>query len=193
MPEGARFVRAALENIVSILLTMFSSAALTNLAPSGLATASSEGYGAISRDGSDNNRNGNFNAGSVFHTLNEAGPSWWQVVLPGVRYVDHVRIFNRVDAIQGSVGNFRIIATKAGVETYNGTFLPSNATDNSNSRAWGTSALRGVEADTIRIQRVSNSSPAVNFLTFAEFEVWGDTAPLAAQLVPVSVTGSPAG
>jgi hypothetical protein len=93
----------------------------------------------------------------------------------GVRYLDHIRIFNRVDAIQGSVANFRIIATKAGATVFNQIFLPSNATDNNTCRAWGTSAVRGIQADTVRIERVSNTNPAVNFLTFAECEVWGTT------------------
>ena len=168
-------------------------AALTNLARTGTATASSQGYGTIAADGNDGNRNGTFGNGSVFHTLNEAGPSWWQVTLGGVRHLDHVRIFNRVDAVQGSVGNFRIICTKAGVQTFNQVFLPSNATDNNNCRAWGTSALRGVEADTVRIERVSNANPAAaNFLTFAECEVWGSTTPLTPQLA-ATVTGSAAG
>lgn len=177
----------------SLLLTSLSRAALTNLSLSGTSSASSEGYNTISADGRDGDRNGNYNLGSVFHTLNETGPSFWQVVFPGVRYLDHVRVFARTDAVQGSVANFRIIASKAGVETYNNIFLPSTAADANNSRAWGTSALRGVEADTIRIQRVSNSSPAVNFMTFAEFETWGSTTPLNAQLTAQTVTASPAG
>src|SRR5687768_2314291 len=77
-------------------------AGLTNLARSGTASASSEGYGAVAADGNDGNRNGTFGAGSVFHTQNEAVNSWWQVVLPGPGYLDHVRIFNRVDAVQES-------------------------------------------------------------------------------------------
>ena len=179
--------------VLVLLTTMLTRAALTNLAPSGTASSSSIGYGAIASDGNDGNRNGTFGAGSVFHTLNESIASWWQVVLPGPRYLDHVRIFNRVDAVQGSVANFRLTATKGGVEVFNQTFLPTTAADASNSRAWGTSSMRGVLADTIRIQRLSNATPAVNFLTFAEFEVWGSTAPLTPQITPVSVTGSPAG
>lgn len=187
-------MRVALLSLVTVLLTCFSvRAALTNVAPSGTSSASSSGYGTIPADGNDNNRNGNFAAGSVFHTLNETGPSYWQVVLPGSRYLDHVRIFNRVDAVQGSVANFRLTATKAGLEVFNQVFLASGATDNNNARAWGTSALRGVQADTIRIQRVSNTSPAVDFLTFAECEVWGTTAAPAGQLTPVSITGSAGG
>ena len=187
-------MRVALLSLVTVLLTCFSvRAALTNVAPSGTASGSSSGYGTIPADGNDNNRNGNFAAGSVFHTLNETGPSYWQVVLPGSRYLDHVRIFNRVDAVQGSVANFRLTATKAGLEVFNQVFLASGATDNNSARAWGTSALRGVQADTIRIQRVSNTSPAVDFLTFAECEVWGTTAAPAGQLTPVSITGSAAG
>ncbi len=180
--------------IVLLMSAANSSAALTNLALSGTATASSEGYGAIAADAKDGNRNGNFGVGSVFHTLNETGPSWWQVVLPGARYLDHVRIFNRVDAIQGSAGNFRILARLAGNVVFNQVFLPAAATDNNGSRAWGTSALRGIRADTVRIERVSNANPAAaDFLTFAECEVWGSSTPLIGLIAPLSVTGSPAG
>ncbi len=183
-----------LRTFLFLLSATLTRAALANLALSGTATASSEGYGAIAADANDGNRNGTFGAGSVFHTQNETGPSWWQVVLPGTRYLDHVRIFNRVDAIQGSVGNFRIIAKAAGVETFNQVFLATGATDNNNSRAWGTSALRGIQADTVRIERVSNANPAAaNFLTFAECEVWGSTTPLIGLIAPLSVTGSAAG
>ncbi len=171
-------------------MALISRAALTNLALVSTPSASSEGYGSVVADGKDGNRNGVFTVGSVFHTLNEAGPSYWQTVLPGPRYLDHIRIFSRTDAIQGSVSNFRLIASKGGQEVFNEIFLPTTAADANNARAWGTAALRGVEADTIRIQRVSNATPAVNFLTFAEFEIWGSTEPVSQPLSPVSVEAS---
>jgi hypothetical protein len=179
--------------ILGLLSVTTACAALSNLALTGTASSSSLGYGAIAADGNDGNRDGTFGNGSVFHTLNEAGPSWWQVNLAGPRYLDHVRIFNRVDAIQGSVANFRLIAKLGATEVFNQVFLTSGATDANNCRAWGTSALRGVQADSVRLERVSNASPAVNFLTFAECEVWGSAALLPPKLTPVSVTGSPAG
>ena len=147
----------------------------------------------MAADGNDGNRNGNYGAGSVFHTANEATQSYWQVNLGGVRHLDHVRIFNRVDAVQGSVANFRIIARNGATEVFNQIFLPANATDQNSARAWGTANLRGVQADFVRIERVSQTTPAVNFLTFAELEVWGGSAPTEPLIAPATISASPAG
>jgi hypothetical protein len=180
--------------ILFVLLSLLPvPAALVNLARSGTATASSEGYGSLASDANDGNRNGTFSVGSVFHTLNETGPSWWQVTLPAGSVLDHVRIFNRSDAVQGSVGNFRIVAQRGGVEVFNQVFLVAAATDTGNARAWGSSVLRGVTADLLRIERVSNASPAVNFLTFAELEVWGSVGAREPLITPVALAASPAG
>jgi hypothetical protein len=176
-----------------LLFLLPAPAALVNLARSGTAAASSDGYGSIASDGNDGNRNGTFSVGSVFHTLNETGPSWWQVTLPAGSVLDHVRIFNRSDAVQGSVGNFRIVAQRGGVEVFNQVFLAAAATDMGNAKAWGTSALRGVQADLLRLERVSNAAPAVNFLTFAELEVWGTAGVREPLITPVSIAASPAG
>lgn len=78
-------------------------AALTNVALTGTASSSSQGYGTVAADGNDGNRDGIYANGSVFHANNESIQSFWQVQLAGVRYLDHVRIFNRTDAVQGSV------------------------------------------------------------------------------------------
>ena len=179
--------------LLAFLPASLAGAALTNLARSGTATASSEGFGSIAADGNDGIRNGIFGNGSVFHSLNETGPSWWQVVLPATSTIDHIRIFNRSDAVQGSIANFRLIASRNGTEVFNQIFLPSTATDSNNSRAWGSSALRGISADTIRIQRVSNTTPAINFLTFAELEIWGSDGSRDPFITPASITASPAG
>jgi hypothetical protein len=166
-------------------------AQLINLAPTGTASSSSEGYQTVAGAGNDGNRTGNYSAnGPVFHTLNEAIQSYWQVQLPGPRYLDHVRIFNRVDAVQGSVGNFRIVAKNAGTTVFSQDFLPVNATDQNGARAWGTSALRGVVADFVRIERL-NQTP--NFMTFAEFEIWGSVTARDPLIVASGATASPAG
>lgn len=167
--------------------------ALTNLALTGSPSSSSQGYGTVAADGNDGNRNGNYAAGSVFHTQNETTQSYWQVNLGGVRHLDHIRIFSRVDAVQGSVANFRIIARNGATEVFNQIFLPANATDQNNARAWGTANLRGVQADFVRIERVSQTTPAVDFLTFAEFEVWGSSAAAEPLIAPSGFIASPAG
>ena len=66
-------------------------------------------------------------------------------------------------------------------------FLPTGAA----SQTWGTSALRGVEGRRVRLQRLG-ATP--NFMTFAEFEVWGSAQPPGENLARNKpVTSSPAG
>ena len=83
-------------------------AAPLNLAPFGVATARSQGFGAVAADGNDGNRNGAFGAGSVFHTLDPDTAAFYQVDLGDSFYIDRVQIFPRTDARQGSVENFRL-------------------------------------------------------------------------------------
>jgi hypothetical protein len=159
----------------------------------GVAAGHSEGYGTVFADAIDGNRDGNYANGSVFHTQNSPVPGYWEVTFPAPRNLDHIRIFNRTDAIQGSVANFRIIATNGATQTFNQTFLPTIAADSNDSKAWGTSAVRGVVATKVRLERLSATTPAVDFLTFAEFEVWGSSGALTPRIPNGTITASPAG
>lgn len=154
------------------------SAAPVNLAPAGTATGIDAAYGSTFPRGIDGNRNGAFGAGSVWHSTDPGvSNAWYQVDLGGTYYLDRVQIFPRTDASQHTVVNFRLsVLDAADAVVWQGDFLPSTAAD----RAWGSAAMRGVQGRKVRIDRLNNNAP--KFLTLAEFEVWGQSTPIATNL-----------
>lgn len=156
-------------------------AAPLNLAPLGLATASSEDFGAVAADGNDGERNGAFGNGSVFHTSDPDLVAFYQVDLLGSYHVDRVQIFPRTDARQESVNNFRITvladdgAGNPGAPVFTRDYFPTGAAN----FTFGTTDPAGARGRFVRIDRLDGTPP---FLTFAEFEVYGQTAPLGTNV-----------
>ncbi|MEX2187844.1 MAG: discoidin domain-containing protein, partial [Pirellulales bacterium] len=163
-----------------------------NLAPAGNATGSSEGYGTVFADGIDANRNGNYASGSVWHTTGTPEsnpPSFYEVDLGSDYYLDRLQIFPRTDAAQSSVQNFRLtIVDSDNTQVFLRDYF---ATDSTRDKPWATNDLRNVVGQKVRIQRLSQVEP--NFMTFAEFEVWGRPAPVELNLAQGKpATASPA-
>ncbi len=154
-------------------LSASASAAPTNLAPSGTVTGSSQAYGSVFKDATDDNRDGNFYsaAGSVWHTNAPDNAAYLEVDLGANFYLDRVQLWPRTDAVQGTVKNFTIqVKNAADVVVWTGDYWPTAAV----GWAWGTSALRGVQGRKVRLLR-KDATP--NFLTFAEMEVLGTVNP----------------
>ncbi len=175
-------------------------AALVNLSLTGTANGSSADYGTVFVDAIDGNRNSNYAAGSVWHSTDPGGgvgsPVFYEVTLPAARVLDHLTLFNRMDAVQGSVTNFRITAYNGATQVFSNTYLPSSSTHGlvtAASVAWGTDDLRGITATRVRIERLNTAAP--NFMTFAELELWGSGAgqTMAPYITPASLSASPAG
>ena len=90
----------------------------TNLALRRVTAQSSTlpGYSAFSQLAVDGNTNGNFSNGSVIYTNNEPenfglpgnGGPWWEVNLGANHAIKKVVLFNRTDAGQSRISNFRI-------------------------------------------------------------------------------------
>lgn len=162
-----------------------------NLAVAGIAAASSEGYGSVMGDAIDGNRDGHFfSGGSVWHTrLPDAVPSFYEVDLGAEFFLDRVMIWPRTDAPdQGTVENFTLrVLNAAGRVVWTADYWPGAAVN----WAWGSSAMRGVAGRRVRFER-NDGTP--NYLTFAEFEVWGGLVePTAndARAAGAIVTASP--
>ncbi len=165
-----------------------------NRASTGVATGSSVYSGSLPSqfsDGNDGNRDGQyFSRLSVFHSQvpESSPPSFWEVDLGATYSLDRLMIWPRTDVAQNTVENFRIIVRDAanGV-VWQRDFLPTAAVNS----PWATSALRGVLGRRVRIERLDQNP---NFLTFAEFEVWGGPQAGAVNLaLNKPVTASPAG
>lgn len=147
-------------------------AAPVNLAPAATISASSSGFGSVPADANDSNRDGHFfNGGSVWHSLIPDTAPWIEADLGRDCFLDHLILWPRTDALQGTVRNLRITITdNAGTTVFNQSFLPSQVA----SHAWGTAALRGITGRKIRLERTDvPASP--DFLTFAELEIHGST------------------
>jgi len=161
-----------------------------NLAPAGVARGSSEGYGSVFADGIDGNRDGQFfSGGSVWHTvLPDTGSSFYEVDLGGTFFLDRVMLWPRTDAPdQATVENFTLkVLNAAGQVVWTADYWPGAAVN----WAWGSSAMRGVAGRTVRFER-KDGTP--DFLTLAEFEVWGglvEPTPNYARAAGVVVTAS---
>ena len=196
----ASLTRATTLPLALLGLTATTASAIpTNLAPAGSATASSEGFGTVAPDGIDNNREGDYNLGSVFHSENSPTPAFYQVDLGTSAYLDRVQILPRTDARQGSVEDFRLTVFAdaggtPGAQVFTGTYLP--APERPADFAWGTTDLRtGTPGGTFgRFVRLERLDTTPDFLTFAEFEVFGQSTPLPANLAAGKpATASPAG
>lgn len=161
----------------------------TNLAPSGTASSSTIGFGAVAADGNDGNRDGAFGNGSVFHTADPDTAAFWQVDLGTDQYIDRVQIFPRTDAAQGSVENFKIEVFNANdTLVFTKNFLGGGST---NDTVWGTSELRNAFGSRVRISRLDGNP---DFMTFAEFEVYGQSTPIAPNIaLGKTVTASDGG
>jgi hypothetical protein len=183
-PISPRAARSRLP-FAALALSVFTPAAAAapiNLAPSGVATASSEGFGAVAADGNDGNRNGVYAAGSVFHTQDPDTAAFYQVDLGDSYYIDRVQIFPRTDFRQGSVENFRLVvlgddgAGNPGPVVFDRNYVPTGAANFTfGTTDPGTAAAGGTRGRFVRLERLDGAPP---FLTFAELEVVGQPAPL---------------
>jgi Lamin Tail Domain/CotH kinase protein/Concanavalin A-like lectin/glucanases superfamily/Chitobiase/beta-hexosaminidase C-terminal domain len=171
------------------------------LAPAGGATASSAAYGSIVADGVDGNRDGQFyTGGSVWHTTSPDTAAFFEIDLGSVFTLDRVMIWPRRDAVQSTLRDFRIKALDAtGATVWQRDFfltpIPAPSPIVAMNEPWGTSALRGILARRVRIERIP-SATAPTFMTFAEMEVWGGVASAPvnlARLPEASATASAPG
>src|SRR5262245_43819928 len=165
-------------------------AQLSNLATNGIATGSSEGYGSVFADANDGNRDGQFyTGGSVWHTTIPDSSLFCEVDLGGMFFLVRIMLCPRTDVIQGTVRNFRLsVFDTAGQIVWQHDYLPNDAADN----VWATTQLRNVQGRRVRLARLDQSGNA--WLTFAEFEVWGQGTPIATNLaLGKPISGTPGG
>ncbi|MEZ5302413.1 MAG: hypothetical protein R3F11_17530 [Verrucomicrobiales bacterium] len=160
---------------------------IENLALNGSATASSEGYASVASDLIDGNRDGHFhNSGSVWHSAPGDTILFVEVDLGAMYYLDRAMAWPRTDVLQGTFENVRLtVFDSGGAAVWTRDFLPANAAAN----PWGTSALRGVRGQRVRLEKI-DADP--EFLTFAELEIWGSATPVPDNLAlskPAATSG----
>ena len=147
-----------------------------NLAPAGIVTASSSGFGSAPGDLNDGNHFGQFASGSVWHTLSPDTAAFVEVDLGSMVFIDRISTWPRTDVLQNTLTDFRLTvfdATNGMVWTQD--FLPDNAA----STPWGSVAMRGVVGQRVRLERLSGT-PTI--FTFAELAVYGSFIPIPQNL-----------
>jgi autotransporter-associated beta strand protein len=163
---------------------------MTNLAQGQTATATNTDYGGTPDKGVDGNRDGNFGDGSVYYGNSpnsegtDSNPSttyFYQVDLGQNDYINRIQFLPRTDAVQNVFGNFSIsiypddgagnpAAVPSFSQNYNTTYFgPAFATADPGAALPG-----GANGRFVRITRLDNNY----WLTFAEMEVIGASAPL---------------
>jgi len=170
---------------------------LANVAQAGVATGSSQAFGSVFADANDGNRDGNFyTGGSVWHTTDPDTSAWYQVDLGRTLNLDRVQIFPRTDAVGGEATDFRLTVYKddgtgnPGPIAWSDDFL-TDGTRISRPSPWAGAIPAGVSGRFVKLERLSGSP---QFLTLAEFEVYGREAPIGANLAAGKpVTASPGG
>ncbi len=156
-----------------------------NLSLGGTATGSSEGFGTIFGDAIDGNRDGAYGNGSVWHANGHPEinpPTFYEVDLGSDVYLDRLQIYPRTDAIQNSVRNFRLTVRDSNdVQVFSQDFF-TGADQATNDVRWGTNAIRHVVGQKVRIERLSQDPVPLGFMTFSEFEVYGQSTPIQPNL-----------
>src|SRR5436190_8654956 len=164
------FLRLPLSAALCFVLLPVSLRAIpANLAPAGTATASTSDSGSVAGDINDNNRDGVFNSGSVWHSVIPDTAPWVEVDLGADYFLDRVMIWPRTDVVQGTVKNIRIrITDTAGAEVFNQVYLAGVAADN----PWGTTSMRGTKGRRVRVSR-ADSPVNPNYFNLAELVICG--------------------
>jgi len=140
----------------------------TNLALNKLATQSSDYPGGIATQANDGNNN------SISHTLNNP-QEWWQVDLGGLRKIDLVQLWNRLDCCGERLANFTIFVSKTNITGR--TFNQLNADPTVVKREVSIAPIPNIGIPIyafgryVRVQLVGT-----NFLQLSEVKVLGSTA-----------------
>ena len=163
---------------------------MTNLAQGTTATATNTDFGGTPDKGVDGNRDGNFGDGSVYYgnspnsegsDTNPSTTYFYQVDLGQNDYINRVQFLPRTDTVQNVFGNFNMsiypddgtgnpAAVPSFSHNYNTTYFgPAFATTDPGAAVPG-----GANGRFVRITRLDNNY----WLTFAEMEVIGASAPL---------------
>lgn len=163
--------------VVAILGTLAAplTAAPVNLAPSGTASADSEGFTSVVSDGNDGNRDPAFGNGSVWHTTNANVTHFYTVDLGSEFYLDRVQVFPR-DTVP-HWDDFSIeVKDASDAVVFTQSYNPRVGNDIDNP--WGTTDLRHVVGQTVTIR--SNGTPLNT--SHAEFEVYGQATQIGANI-----------
>lgn len=154
---------------VLVVLATPAVAQVTNLAPSGVATQSTTGYGGVPGRAIDGDTDGAWGNSSVTHSTDQPN-SWWEVDLGSVQAVHEIRIHNRSDCCAGRLSNFRTSLFLGGAEV----FGQSSHTGSGSVPAGQAEVIpvpAGLFGDRVRVELLGLNNDGNGVLSLAEVEV----------------------
>ena len=153
------------------LTAIFAAAQDVNLAPAGVATATStSGFGEVAGWANDGNRDGFFYNNSTFTTGNLPGQSW-QVVLASTSVVNEVVIWNRADCCAERLANFRVEIKNGATVVFTQDFLTSGGNVPAARSLRVKVPGAGVTGNTVKLTSLGLNPTGNHYLAFSEVEV----------------------
>ena len=174
---------ALLTAILSVAVATTASAGpvpLTNVAPRGVATQSTTGFGGEAARANDGNTVGIYNSGSTTHTATgDAAPSW-EVDLQMPYDVVDIVLWNRTDCCSHRLTNFRLSVT-GGSQDYSADFFTDGTSFPDPSVE--IELPPGTNGQVVRIDRLGPDTDGALWLSLAEVQIF---APVEEPPVVVS-------
>jgi hypothetical protein len=153
------------------LTAVFAAAQDVNLAPAGVASATStSGFGEVAGWANDGNRDGFFYNNSTFTTGNLPGQSW-QVVLASTSVVNEVVIWNRADCCAERLANFRVEIKNGATVVFTQDFLTSGGHVPAGLSLRVKVPGAGVTGNTVKLTSLGLNPTGNHYLAFSEVEV----------------------
>jgi len=158
----------------ALLLTPAAVAQVVNIAPTGVASQSSDYRPTTpASDAIDGNTDPDYYAGSMQHTDNDFD-AWWRVDFASIQEMTEIRLYNRVDCgfCGARLSNFRVSVLAGGAETWGEDFYVG----------FGSVPLGGIETiplpsgtegDAVRVQFIGWNNAGNGYLHMAEVEIDG--------------------
>ncbi len=140
------------------------SLAITNVAAGKPASQISTAFGGAASRAVDGNTDGNYDHGSVTHTLNVTG-AWWEVDLQQATTILRISVFNRTECCNDNLRNFTVQildADRAVVKEF---------ITNTVAPAVLHFAAAGSKGRYVRVQLHNSDTP----LSLAEVQVWAES------------------
>ncbi|HEX8221081.1 MAG TPA: discoidin domain-containing protein, partial [Chloroflexia bacterium] len=148
-----------------------------NLAQGKAATQSSTDYSGTANRAVDGNTSGNYNNGSVTHTLLES-QTWWQVDLGAIQSIGNIDLWNRTDCCTDRLSNFDVFVSDV-------PFVSTNINETRNQAGVSSYYTPGIVGTSIRLavnrtgRYVRVQLRGTNCLSLAEVQVWSGTTALS--------------
>ena len=146
-------------------------------------TSSAPGFGAVITAGNDGNINGDFNAGSVYHSSNHSVGEYWQVDLGANTPLSYAELFTRTSV--NSTSEFKVSLLDSSMNVVDSVIVDNSDVTGPTPGYDHEIDFNGATGEFIRVETTSDS-----YLAFAELEAFAATPePSALALVAVGVGG----